>query len=420
MTSSMAFRWSVGEPPPEIEDHSKAKLGVLRRYLRAYFERLNSNPSRDKFKLDLVDGFAGGGVFRSGGEIVSGTPLIMLEESMRAEEKLNQNRAKPLHFDFKYYFVDVDTAHTDYLKKELSERGHQVDGDKIVVRNSQFEDVADSIIAEIHRRQPRAGRALFLLDQCGFSRVETALVARIFRNLPTAEVILTFAADALVNHLADTPALVSTVAPIELTKTRIRDLIEMKNGDGGRALVQRVLRQHMRATTGALYDTPFFIKPRQSRRALWFLHLSRHPTARDVMIQCHWGSQNTFEHYGPGGFGMLGWDALKDGSTLPLFHFDELEGPQMHSQLLDSMPAKLYRLASEQPVNVDAVRHALANETATRFSDLDKVILELSGQKEFDVLDANGKKRRRNLQRLDPTDRIAVPTKQLLPGISRR
>lgn len=138
------------------------------------------------------------------------------------------------------------------------------------------------------------------------------------------------------------------------------------------------------------------------------------------MVQCHWDSRNTFEHYGPGSFGMLGWDGLRDGNTLPLFRFDELEGIQMHGQLLDSMPARLYSLASEQPVTVDAFRHALANETAARFSDLDKIVLELSGQKEFDILDANGKKRRRNLQRLDPTDRIVVPKKPLLPGISRR
>lgn len=88
---SDAFRWRVGGLLPEVEGHSKAKLGVLRRYLRAYFERLNINPSRDKFTLDLVDGFAGGGAFRSASETVAGTPLIMLEEAKRAEEKLNRN-----------------------------------------------------------------------------------------------------------------------------------------------------------------------------------------------------------------------------------------------------------------------------------------------------------------------------------------
>ena len=41
----MNFRWRVGDPPPLIEEHSKAKLTVLRHYLRAYFDKLNINPS---------------------------------------------------------------------------------------------------------------------------------------------------------------------------------------------------------------------------------------------------------------------------------------------------------------------------------------------------------------------------------------
>ena len=56
------------------------------------------------------------------------------------------------------------------------------------------------------------------------------------------------------------------------------------------------------------------------------------------MIQQHWDIQNIFEHYGPGDFGMLGWDALKDSETLPLFQFGELDEQQMRSQLLESLP----------------------------------------------------------------------------------
>ena len=214
------FKWHPDEPPPSIEEHSKAKLDVLRSYLRAYFDRLSINPSRDQFKLDLIDGFAGGGTFLDGDEIVSGTPLIMLEESEAAIERLSQDRTKTLHFDFKYYFVDVEAAHTNHLQKVLDERGYQVDNEKIVVRNSPFEDVVDGIITEIRRRQPRAGRSLFLLDQCGFSHVEISLIARIFSELPAAEIILTFAADALTNFLAETPEFVRMVTPLELTEQR--------------------------------------------------------------------------------------------------------------------------------------------------------------------------------------------------------
>ena len=176
--------------------------------------------------------------------------------------------------DFKMHFVDINPDHTTHLRKVLAEHGHPVDNQKVVVHTSRFEDIADHIIDDVLARQPRAGRAIFLLDQTGFSQVEFALVARIFKKLPNAELILTFAADVLINHLTETPQLIHAVAPIQLTQPQIRDLIELKEGGGGRALAQRVMREHIRNTTGTIYDTPFFIRPQQSRRALWFLHLS--------------------------------------------------------------------------------------------------------------------------------------------------
>ena len=418
----MSFRWRPGDPPPPIEEHSKAKLTVLRRYLRAYFDRLSVNRSRDEFRLDLIDGFSGGGVFTDGGDggrIVSGTPLIMIEESEAAQERLNRDRSKPLRFDFKYYFTDADRHHADHLRTALNERG-RMDDERIVIRNSRFEDEAGAIIAEVRRRQPQAGRALFLLDQTGFSQVGLKLVARILRELRTAEVILTFAADALINHLAATPAYVKAVAPLDLTETRIRELIRLKNDAGGRALAQRALRDHIRNTTGATYDTPFFIRPEQSRRALWFLHLSRHPTARDVMIQHHWDVSGTFEHYGSGDFEMLGWDALRSSETLRLFRFEELEARQMREQLLCAMPAELHALVGKQPVTVQTMRHVLANRTAARFADLDDTVLELARAKEIDILNAGGKPRSRTVRRLRSDDRIAMPRKPLLSGLSLR
>ena len=414
----MNFKWHPDERPPLVEPHSKAKLDVLRSYLRAYFDRLNINPNREEFKLDLVDGFAGGGTFLDGNTIVSGTPLIMLEESKAAIERLNRNRTKPLRFDCRCYFVDKEAAHTDHLRKVLSERGYVANDDEIVVRNSLFEEEVDEILTGIRRRQPRAGRAIFLLDQTGFSQVELSLVARILSELPAAEVILTFATDALVNHLANTPSMIKMVAPLEITESKIRDLIQLKGGDGGRALVQRTLRNHIRTVTNVLYDTPFFIRPHHSRRALWFLHLSRHPTARDVMIQRHWEIQNTFEHYGSGDFAMLGWDAL-NSETLPLFNFKKLDAEQMRDQLMHSMPKELLALASENPITVDVMHHMFANRTAARFSDLDEVVLRLFKEKEFDILDPNGKRRSRNLRRLRPTDRITPSGTLLFPEWSR-
>ena len=415
----MTFEWTPGRPPPLVEEHSSAKLEVLRKYLSAYFDRLGVHMARDEFRLDLVDGFAGGGSFLDGDTTVSGSPLVMLEEASAAQERLNRNRTKPLHFDCKFHFVDVLRGHTDHLRLVLAERGYSVDDGEIAIHTSPFAEVADAIIGDIKRRQPRAGRAIFLLDQTGFSRVELALVARILNELQTAEVILTFATDVLVNLLSNRPSLVQAVAPLDLSEAAILDLIELKDGAGGKALAQRVLREHIRNYTGAAFDTPFFIRPKQSRRALWFLHLSRHPTARDVMIQCHWSSSNTFEHYGSGDFQMLGWDALHTGA-IPLFSFEDIDAAQMKRQLLDSMPSELSALAAESPVSVETMRHMFANRTAARFSDLDEVVLELVKALEFDILNPVGRERSRSLTRLNPNDRIVIPRRPLLPGISFR
>lgn len=416
----MPFKWHPNDPPPEIEEHSKAKLDVLRRYLRAYFDTLSVSPVRDKFTLDLVDGFAGGGTFRDGnGNIVPGTSLIMLEETRAAEERLNRKRIKPLQFDCKMHFVDIERNHTDHLRKVLDERGYRVDGKEIVVHNSPFEDVADEIIADVHRRQPRAGRAIFLLDQTGFSQVELTLINRILTRLSTAEVILTFAMDHFMNlGLANT--LIRSAASLNLTQQQIDRWIELKDGSGGRALIQRGLREHIRTITGATYDTPFFIRPEPSHRALWFLHFSRHLKARDVMIQCHWNSSNTFEHYGSGDFDMLGWKVLNsDARSLPLFRFTEFDAEHMREQLLNSMPVKLHALAAEDPVTVDTMRHMLANETAARFVDLDRIVRTLAKEKEINIISPDGKVRSRIPKQLRRIDRIAIPDMRLFPGISR-
>lgn len=124
-----SFTWHPDGPPPELEEHSKAKLDVLRRYLRAYFDRLGGHPARDEFKLDLIDGFSGGGTFRYRDAVVSGTPLVMLEECQAAKDRLNRDRSKPLRCDFKLHFVDVNTDHTAHLRKVLAERGYCVDGE---------------------------------------------------------------------------------------------------------------------------------------------------------------------------------------------------------------------------------------------------------------------------------------------------
>ena len=419
----MDFNWQLGERPPPIEAHSKAKLEVLRQYLRAYFNKLNVPLGREQFRLDLVDGFCGGGVFLDGSDEISGTPLIMLEEAQKAEERLNRNRKKPLHFDCHYYFVDKRADHTKYLERILQDRGYQIDGERITILNDSFSNVADAIIQKIRNRQPIAGRSIFLLDQTGYSHVELSTVSRIFSELHAAEVILTFAADMLVNALRFSPNIRSAHAllPQQEARLLINQMGEIYDDPvRGRMAIQRILRDEVRAGSGARYDTPFFIRPARSRRTLWFLHLSTHPTARNVMIELHWALSNTFEHYGPGGFGMLGLDALFEPSMPQLFKFSENDRAQMLEQLIDPMAEKLHRLTARDSVTVDVVRREYANEIAATYTDLNEVMCSLHREGAIQILGANGKKRSTNVRILKPTDIIALPSQLSLFDLARR
>lgn len=390
---------------------------MFRGYLRAYIDTLVVNPARDEFKLDLIDGFCGGGTFLEKGNRISGTPLIILEELQAADRRLNSNRAKPLKCDFRSHFVDIRREHIEFLRDSIKDAGFDLEDPNIVTYNRAFELVVDEIIADVSSRQPRAGRAIFLLDQTGYSQVDLQIVARIFKKLRRAEVILTFAADALINFLHESPQMVTMMAPIDLSHRQVKELIAIGGEYNGRAIAQRVMRHHIRKTTGATYDTPFFIRPKGSRRALWFLHLSRHPTARDVMVRCHWAYSNQFEHYGEGGLDMLGWDALTtDAATKPLFDFTDLDLTHMRTQLLESLPQEIRTLSDSGPISVDSMRRSVANRTAARYSDLDELLLELFKGRSIDILSSKGMVRSRHLRRVKHTDLLAMPPMRSLPG----
>ena len=136
------------------------------------------------------------------------------------------------------------------------------------------------------------------------------------------------------------------------------------------------------------------------------------------MIQCHWNNFNTFEHHGSGGLDMMGWDPLKSGLP-PLFGFSEFDAQLMHQELLETLPSRLPSFGLDLPVPVNEWRTALANHTAARFSDLDKVLLTLAEENYFDILNSEGKVRQRRLTHLSGTDLIALSSRPMFPGWSR-
>ena len=274
-----------------------AKLEVFRRYLHDYYDTLNPYVGQETFRFDLVDGFAGGGLSLYNGQEQPGSPLIMLDESSKAERRLNQQRTKRLRFDVKHHFVESDPAHAEYLRSVLQGRGYLQQHQIALYPACDVNDVLDRIIFDIKGRQPFSGRSIFFLDQCGYTDVDLKTVRHIGAHLANAEVILTVSIGAMLNF-ATRENIVPLLVSFGIRKDMVEAALRGADNSAFRALAQRALPRLIMDSTGFKYFTSFFLMPAKSRRPLWFAHFSRSAKAHDVMLSCHWNIRNSSVHYG--------------------------------------------------------------------------------------------------------------------------
>src|SRR5215471_14351033 len=81
------YSWASGA---NLEEHSRRKLKIVREYFARYLTVRCQYPQQARFRLAIVDGFAGGGRYACG---TAGSPLIFIEELRAATERFNLERA---------------------------------------------------------------------------------------------------------------------------------------------------------------------------------------------------------------------------------------------------------------------------------------------------------------------------------------
>ncbi|WP_395370646.1 three-Cys-motif partner protein TcmP [Komagataeibacter diospyri] len=121
------FIWESNGILPNIEEHTKRKLDVLKNYLDVYFETVVRNPALDQLNITLVDGFSGGGAYIDGAETRPGSLLVLLKSIEAAVGKLNEGRTKPLEINARFIFVDDEREHVEALRRELRRSGYSDD-----------------------------------------------------------------------------------------------------------------------------------------------------------------------------------------------------------------------------------------------------------------------------------------------------
>ncbi len=409
------YVWDPNGQPPPIEAHSIAKLEVLREYLLAYFQTLVV-PRQDYLRLTMVDGFSGGGIYKHAdtGTEVLGSPLVMLEAAREAEALINNGRPKPFKIDARYYFIDEDKSAIDLLSRVLQQRGHSARiGNDIQIVHSPFSSAAAKLREIAKVNSPTSGRAIFFLDQYGYSDVPFSEIREIFSQLPKAEVILTFAVGALLTFVTDSPNSAKTLQAIGIPEVlRGRTVEDIKNSEKDfRLYVQSQLYPDLVRECGAKFYTVFFIRT-TGYGDYWLVHLSQHPRARDVMTNVHWSKNNHFIHYGGAGldmFSAIGYSPENDPAVTRqdgLFLFDN----PASQRSIDSLAAQLPRLIRARPElqTFGDVYSRNCNSTPADSQKFKEAIAKLVELGELEVTGKNGQKRR-SATAIMQQDRVSLP-----------
>ncbi|MGZ8916132.1 MAG: three-Cys-motif partner protein TcmP [Methylobacter sp.] len=395
------YDWNP-DSPAYIEQHSLAKHEILKAYLINYIQTLTSSPYQEELKLTLVDGFSGGGVYRHKAtkELVYGSPIIMLDAIKEADFLINKDRRKKIELKVDYFFVDNNKSACDCLKFSLKENDYDRLIDKsIFIRQAAFNTQAGSII-EFVGKKSRAKRAIFLLDQYGYSDVEIPLIRKIFSTLPGAEVILNFNVAAFLTYASDELAqkLLNKVGIPDTLRGRSIEDIKQSEKDW-RLFIQSCLYQELVQNCGARYYTPFFIRSSNGHGDYWLLHLSQHPRARDVMTQIHWKKNNYFIHYGNPGldmFSMVGYiperDSAYTGQEELGFCFDDPAQEASIDALLHEIPHLVY--ARNEGISFGELFSMTCNNSPASAEIYRKAIAQLIELKELVVISQDGAQRK--------------------------
>ncbi len=367
------YDWAGGV---ELEEHSRRKHKILREYVFDYLMVRCKLPQQERFRLAIVDGFAGGGRYKCG---TPGSPLIFIEELKAAVAAVNTQRvAKGLgviEVEGLLVFNDDDRGAIELLKSHVAPIQADVaeTSPKLHLRieylNAAFEAAYPGIRGLL--AQGRYRSVLFNLDQSGHSHVERDTILDIMNCYPAGEIFYTFAIESLVTFLPK--------GQRERLHARFRDL--GLSGNNLEALEVLMSRQQWLGTAERLvfdafklyapYVSPFAINNPDGWR-YWLVHFARSYRARQVYNNILHRNASLQAHFGRSGLNMLTYDPQHDEPKLYLF--DKAGRDSAKTQLYEDIPRHISEVGDA--VFMTDFYESIYNATAAHADDVHAMIIE--------------------------------------------
>lgn len=367
------YEWVDGA---ELEGHSRRKHKILREYFFQYITVRCQLPQQQRFRLAVIDGFAGGGRYKCG---TSGSPLIFVEELKRAIEAVNAQRAAQglglVEIECLLVLNDSSRDAIDRLKVYLAPLQAELQSTvprlhlHVEYMNEAFE-AAYPMVKKL-LEQGRYRSVLFNLDQCGHSHVERSTLVDIMRSYSSVEIFYTFAIEALLSFLkkADPIKLADQLRPFGLQSTDLGALEGAISKSTWLGAAERLVFDTFRPC--APYVSPFSINNPGGWR-YWLIHFANVVRARQVYNNVLHDNATAQAHFGRSGLNMLSYDPSHEDGALYLFDLSGRE--RARTQLLTDIP----RLISEagDVIRVSEFYEGIYNATPAHTDDVHQTIID--------------------------------------------
>jgi three-Cys-motif partner protein len=387
----------------ELEDHTRRKHKILREYLARYLAVRCALPQQTKFRLAIVEAFAGGGRYKDG---EPGSPLIFLEELRAAADSFNLKRKAegmaPLDIECLLILNDAEPGTVAILKHNVEPIVAAVSATtpKLHLRTIHFDRPFEALYPEIKAllQQGRYQNVLFNLDQYGHSDVQRSTIADIGASFVSAEIFYTFAIASLLAflHKNNFPLLHRQLGFLGVTGADLSALEGQLGKNAWLGAAERLVFECFRSC--AQFVSPFSINNPDGWR-YWLIHFANNNyRARQEYNNVLHQNSSMQAHFGRSGLNMLAFDPAHEGM---LYLFDDNARARAREQLLEDIP----RLVADfgDAVLVGQFYGSIYNMTPGHM-DIHAAMIE-NPDLEI-VTDSGGERRRPNTIRADDTLRM--------------
>ncbi len=358
----------------QLKKHTRCKLDILREYFARYLQ-VRCSPMIPHFRIAIVDGFAGGGIYKDG---TAGSPLIFLEELKLffIENTIKRDKTLPeLSIECLLIVNEIDPEANESLYKQLKlwEQNNDIPKERFNVKiqtlQKPFLEVYPKIKQTLWNRKFR--NVLFNIDPCGYTDFNFTTLQDIMNSFKSAEVFYTFMIGALLQY-ASWQNLIKTEQKIEKLGVPVdaflKDNTLWKKSEWlGEA--EKII--HAQFSKIADFVSPFAINQQGGvGYNYWLLHFAKNYRAREVYNNVLHENSSGAAHVGSPGFNMLEYTP----DEKRFFDFSEIARNDSRQELDYDIPKLISEF--EREISVDEFRNAIYNDTPAHADDINNALIE--------------------------------------------